>query len=137
MALLDSLISVWTFKSLENGYGPGWQRSLQKHFSDGKVQFEIEYAMGKLNGRMRRWAQNGQLIQDCNYADDVKEGRSKRWHENGILAEDAFYIDDKLEGEYAQYDERGNVILKAKFKDGELVKDSVSNGQAQPEPPKS
>ena len=44
-------------------------------FSDGSRQFEIAYAYGKLNGVMRRWAQNGQLILECNYANDVKEGK--------------------------------------------------------------
>ena len=95
-------------------------------FSDGTPQFEICYAYGKLNGTMRRWAQNGQLILECSYADDVKEGRSRRWHENGILAEDAFYIDDKLEGEFVQYSPKGNVILRAKFRDGQMVKDSAT-----------
>ena len=94
-------------------------------FSDGSRQFEINYARGKLNGLMRRWSQSGQLILECNYADDVKEGRQRRWHENGILAEDSFYIDDKLEGDFVQYDTKGRQILHAKFRDGELVEDTV------------
>lgn len=96
-------------------------------FTDGKRQFEIGYAQGKLNGSMRRWAQNGQLILERHYVDDLLEGRSKRWHENGILAEDAFYIDDKLEGEYLQYDKEGNVILRAKFREGKILDDSVKS----------
>lgn len=94
-------------------------------FTSGNRQFEISFAEGKLNGVMRRWAQNGQLILECYYADDVKEGRQKRWHENGVLAEDSFYIDDKLEGEFVQYDTKGNLIFRAKFKDGQMVKDSA------------
>ncbi len=96
-----------------------------KEFSDGSKQFEISFAEGKLNGPMRRWAQNGQLILERNYADDVLEGRSKRWYDNGIPQEDAFYIDDKLEGEYISYDKSGNIAMRAKFEGGELVEDSV------------
>ena len=94
-------------------------------FSDGSPQFEIAYAYGKLNGIMRRWAQNGQLILECSYSDDVKEGKQRRWHENGMLAEESFYIDDKLEGDFSQYDTKGNRIMHAKFKDGEIVEDTV------------
>ena len=94
-------------------------------FSDGGKQFEISYARGKLNGPMRRWAQNGQLILECNYAEDVKEGRQRRWHENGILAEDAFYIDDKLEGDYTMFDKKGRQIMHAKFREGQVVEDTL------------
>lgn len=104
----------------DRGEGVYWSR-----FTDGTPQFEIQYCEGKLNGIMRRWAQNGQLILECSYADDVKEGRCRRWHDNGILAEDSFYIDDKLEGEFVQYDKRGNKVMHAKFKNGEIDKDSV------------
>lgn len=90
-------------------------------FSDGTKQFEIGYSQGKLNGVMRRYAPNGQLILECNYVDDVREGRSKRWHENGFPAEECFYIDDKLEGEYLKYDTKGNVILRARFRDGNMI----------------
>ncbi len=98
-----------------------------KTFTDGTKQFEISYARGKLNGVMRRWAQNGQLILERNYVDDTLEGRARRWYDNGIPQEDAFYIDDKLEGEYVSYDKDGKVAMRAKFRDGQLVKDSVKN----------
>ncbi len=100
------------------GDGAGMYRST---FSDGTPQFEIEYSQGKLNGIMRRYAQNGQILLECTYADDVKEGRCKRWHANGFPAEESFYIDDKLEGEFTQFDEKGNVILKTRFRDGNIV----------------
>lgn len=108
-----------------SAHGEGIYRD---YFSDGALQFEISYREGKLNGVMRRWAQNGRLILECGYADDVREGRSRRWYDTGILREDAFYVDDKLEGDYIQYDAQGNVAMRAKFKDGSVVPESLSSG---------
>ena len=93
--------------------------------TDGTPQFEIEYREGKLNGVMRRYAQNGQLILQCTYVDDVREGRCQRWFETGSPSEDAFYIDDKLEGEYLKYNEKGEIVMRARFKEGQILPDSL------------
>ncbi|MFA5625671.1 MAG: hypothetical protein WC966_11555 [Bradymonadales bacterium] len=95
------------------------------YFTNGQKQFEIAFQKGVLHGVMRRWNMEGQLILEQNYAHDVLEGRSKRWFDNGLPREDAFYIDNKLHGEYVQYTEDGKIAMRAKFKDGQIVQDSV------------
>lgn len=99
--------------------------SYEFYFTNGQKQFEIAFSQGQLNGPMRRWNMQGQLILERNYANDVLEGRSKRWYDNGIPREDAFYVDDKLEGDYIQYTSEGKLAMRAKFHEGKIDENSI------------
>ena len=100
--------------------------SCTKEIDKSKLQIRngIAYELGSeepYTGKVVKWNDNGQKIEENTYKDGKKDGPYLTWHSNGQKHIVATYNDNKLDGSYVEWDANGVVIGKSEYKNGEGI----------------
>ena len=96
--------------------------TVEARYENGKLEHEISYKNGKIEGLAKEYYPNGKLKSEENYVDGQLNGKAITYYENGNIEYEENYKDGKLEGEIVFYDENGNMELKAIYKDDKVDK---------------
>ena len=65
------------------------------YYPNGRLESEIKYKDGKLNGVCRFYYKNGQRWQECTYKDDELNGLYRDWGKDGKLRWAVYYLKGK------------------------------------------
>ncbi len=88
------------------------------YWENGKLQSELRYENGKLNGECVWYTQNGELMKKAQYQDDVLEGLCTCWHPNGRKASEEHYVNGQLDGEARKWYDNGQLFQEGQYADG-------------------
>jgi antitoxin component YwqK of YwqJK toxin-antitoxin module len=80
----------------------------KQYWDNGKLQSELNYKNGKLDGPSTWYFENGRKEQEVFYKNNKLDGFQNRWYPSGTLESRSFYKDGKLEGTALTFDEDGN-----------------------------
>ncbi|MBP2233045.1 antitoxin component YwqK of YwqJK toxin-antitoxin module [Azospirillum agricola] len=89
-------------------------------YRDGRVQTEMGYAAGRLDGEMRGYDPAGRLLSVVRYAAGRKNGRMECFTVDGALLMTAEYRDDRLDGPMLEYRPDGTLRRRALYADDRL-----------------
>ncbi|RUO72529.1 hypothetical protein CWI80_08235 [Pseudidiomarina sediminum] len=81
------------------------------YFDNDQIRSETPYVDGKRHGEMKRWTQDGVLVELQTYANDKFHGPVRQYHDDGTLRLERTYVHGTLVGESIWYDKEGNVEL--------------------------
>jgi len=104
----------------------------KEYWDNGKLQSELNYENGKLNGTSTWYYENGKKEQQAFYKDNKLEGAMSRWYPDGTLESRILYKDGKLEGTALTFDEEGNKATEETYRNDTLdgiFNQWYSNGQ--------
>jgi len=69
------------------------------------IALEAYYSKGLLQGKLREWKENGQLIQELSYKNNLEHGKALTWDENGQLSSEIMMKKGKPSGKYIIYED--------------------------------
>lgn len=101
---------------------------VKKYHENGHLMQHYFAKDGKLHGDYRVYAENGHLSVEENYVNGEREGESKSYcRDTGKLLEKRIYKNGKLEGEYQVWSSvNGQQLNKEFYKNGKLHGESLS-----------
>ena len=124
----------------------GRSQQILFYYPDGKRAFEFNTQMNVAHGKMRRYARNGQMLEDGRvvYGDwhstyklydpdgtlrlverlsyGSKDGYERYYAPNGLLKVDAHYVSNRLHGKRRFYDDKGQRIRTEHYEMGRCYK---------------
>lgn len=77
------------------------------------------YKGGFIDGNLKQWYPNGKIELDVNYSLGKKNGKATLYYRNGNLRTEQFYKNDKQTGICKWYDENGKLIKTETYVDGQ------------------
>lgn len=89
-----------------------------KHHKNGKLQSEVSYKYGKLNGVMKGWFENGKPMLERYYKYGTKHGVSKIWYKNGQPQSEMNHENGVLKGVMKGWHDNGQLKSTCSFKHG-------------------
>jgi antitoxin component YwqK of YwqJK toxin-antitoxin module len=98
-----------------------------KYWQNGNKRREYRNVNGKIEGLLKEYSVNGDLMKEDNYHDGMKHGESKNYGFDYAYASKTFnkylsvvsnYINDKLDGQYIEYYPNGQVKVTVSYKQG-------------------
>jgi len=85
-------------------------------YADGKLLEESHFEKdGKLDGEVRFYEKNGQLVFQATYTHGLKNGITQEWYTNSKLKKISHYSNNMLDGKQELFFENGNQALKATY----------------------
>lgn len=108
------------------------QGILRRFFLSDKLEAEIPYAYGNINGVEKSYYQSGQLHREDSYKDGKRDGTTKVYASNGILTLEGVFLDDKQNGIFKFYGETGQLTSEDSYLSGKkngVFKSYGDNGQ--------
>ena len=85
------------------------------YYSNGKKEFSAEYMNGKLNGLIRHWSEDGNIISEAEYSNGMLHGIWKKYYENGKLSGKTNYSYGKKHGSETWYHVNGQLKSEQTF----------------------
>ena len=73
---------------------------------------------GVVDGVLRTWWSNGNLMQESMFKNGVQDGLKTVWNEQGEMIEQINYVGGKAQGELKQWHANGQLSLQSMLKDG-------------------
>lgn len=108
------------------------------YYTTGKdliVAATATYVDGELNGQLKKYYPNGQLMTSAVYVNGKIEGNYTSYYENGALEEETEYSEGKKEGVSRKYGSDGKLILMYNYhngdKDGAFQSYNINDGSYQ------
>jgi antitoxin component YwqK of YwqJK toxin-antitoxin module len=103
----------------EIGYKMGKMDGVKRvYYPDGTLQEEATYSSDKRNGISRWYLSDGTLSIAYNYKNGNMEGMQKTFYPNGNIASEVNAVNNLEEGAYTEYFQKGNVKLEGKYLHG-------------------
>jgi len=114
------------------------------YYDNNKVKMEVNYLIGKKNGRAFEYNKEDIIITIFEYNKDRlinrerinridekgdKQGIWKEFYEDGKLNIEKGYKNNKLEGYYKKYDRKGSLILTLRYEKGVIVENNAIDDQ--------
>ncbi len=81
----------------------------------------LKHDMSIVNGIVKRWHENGQLMIEGAYRYGKGDGIYKYWLDNGQLMLVGAYKDSKKDGVWKSWHEDGRLATEKTYNDGELI----------------
>lgn len=103
-----------------------------EYHPSGVVAARYTYALGDLVGVWRRWAPNGELVEEGRFERGQRTGRWREWYDSGAPKLDTEYRYGRLEGSFEQWFESGARRASGQFELGQpfgLHEEFAENGQ--------
>ncbi|MBB6431277.1 toxin-antitoxin system YwqK family antitoxin [Algisphaera agarilytica] len=99
------------------------------HLTDGELELidehgwktQVKVVKGIIDGEMREYHANGQLMRVCVYENNRRHGKELWFHDTGKPWAMYHYRDGELHGDYELCDEEGVVEDSGRYEDGQLV----------------
>lgn len=110
----------------------------KRYYDNGKLEAEISFKDGKLEGDNKEYYENGNLKTEASYKNDKLEGIEKWYYKNGNLKMQTSYKNGEIDGIWKIYYENGGVKYEFPYKNGNLegiVKTYYENGNLMTEAP--
>ena len=101
-------------KMVQHGY-------YKEYYESGKVEWEVNYLDGKLEGKSVEYYESGKVKREGNLVDGKLEGKWVSYYESGKVFIEGNIVDGKREGKWVGYDESGEVFDEDIWKDGECI----------------
>ncbi|MBC8256830.1 MAG: hypothetical protein H8E85_05925 [Candidatus Marinimicrobia bacterium] len=103
----------------ENKPNVALQKTVERsYFSNGNLEYEVEFVNGKLDGISKVWAEDGTLYSVSQYSNDQPNGKWKKFHPNGNLMFEVNYEYGQKHGTEKWYYENGQVKSEQEFEYG-------------------
>ena len=110
------LIGGCTHFKHENNPNPSTQKKVERsYFSNGNLEYEVEYVNGKLDGVSKVWLEDGTLYSISKYSNNQPHGIWKKFHSNGKLMFEVNYEYGQKHGVEKWYYENGNLKSEQEF----------------------
>ena len=90
----------------------------REYYSNGKLELEMPYKNGKVEGIAKQYYENGKLGLESPHKNDKREGIEKWYYENGELKTEIPYKNGKKEGIKRWYYANGNLEGEIPYKNG-------------------
>ena len=122
----DGLVKFWTASGAHD-FESAWREGLLTGkstywYSGGKSKrLEADSLAGQLNGLLKEWHPNGQLIVQSEYKKNARHGFFQEWYPSGKKSVEARYNDNNLQGPYVEWHENGAVKKKALYRAGAVA----------------
>ncbi|MDR0603536.1 MAG: toxin-antitoxin system YwqK family antitoxin [Bacteroidales bacterium] len=103
----------------------------KNYYENGKVESEIPYKNGKMNGVAVWYYLHGQRSLEITYKDGAKDGTMTRFYRNGQKETVEQYKNDTLHGLSLKFNEKGSLTLECGYKNGKkdgIIKQYYSDG---------
>lgn len=103
----------------------------KNYYTNGKIESEIPYKKGKMNGIAVWYYSHGQRSLEIIYKDGVKNGTMTRFYRNGQKETVEHYKKDTLHGPSLQFNEKGGLMLECDYNNGKkdgIIKQYYSDG---------
>ena len=103
----------------------------KNYYANGRLEAEISYKYGKLNGKSFWYYQHGVKSLEINYKSGLKEGEMIRYFRNGKIESIDNYTNDTLNGSSLKYHENGILASEYSYKNGKkdgIIKHYFSDG---------
>jgi len=138
-------IGTWTFwnlgKKLEKNYVNNVLSGVYRAwYSDGTIEYELNFERGALHGRTVQYSPNGSISAECVfkngkkngkeivinefvrieylYSDGNLNGETVVYYHNGNVKQRVMFVNRKKNGLDLMFDKEGNLISKISFKEG-------------------
>lgn len=82
----------------------------KRYSEDGKLQAELHYRNGQLDGVNTWYYPSGIKQLEAGYKLNKLHGKSTRWHENGRLQSESWYTDNRLDSVMKTYSVDGRLV---------------------------
>jgi antitoxin component YwqK of YwqJK toxin-antitoxin module len=110
------MISGCSHFTPENKPNPSTQNEVkQSFFSNGNLEYEVEYVNGKLDGVSKVWLEDGTLYSISKYSNNQPHGIWKKFHPNGKLMFEVNYEYGQKHGVERWHYENGNLKSEQEF----------------------
>jgi len=86
------------------------------YYSDGKIQYIVEFKNGKANGRVREYDREGKLYMDAIFADGHRHGKCTHFYKNGNPFEVSNFVIGEKDGIESKYYENGKLLATIIYK---------------------
>ncbi len=106
---------------LQNGILEG---AVKIYGTNGNLLSEKPYKQGVLNGTVKEYYPSGRLESETPYVKGNKEGIAKIYNENGKMFSQMIYSDDELNGEMRIYTPEGKTLYSFENEENKLVSGS-------------
>ena len=115
LSLILMMCGCTHFKPV-NDPGSSTQKEVkQSFFYNGNLEYEAEFANGKLDGTSKLWLEDGTLYSISKYSNSQPHGIWKKFHPNGKLMFEVNYEYGQKHGVQKWYYDNGNVKSEQKF----------------------
>jgi len=91
------------------------------YHNNGKLNFEIPYKAGKIEGLWKSFYQNGQPQSESWYKKGKSEGGYKSFYQNGLLKSEGTYKSGKPEGAWKTYHENRALHNLKTYKESVII----------------
>ncbi len=91
----------------------------QYFISDSILFLSEKYNEGTLNGAVRIYYWNGNILEEKNYKDGVLDGVWRRYYYSGQEMFHSIYVNGKLSGPYNKFYENGVLNISGKYEEGQ------------------
>ena len=81
------------------------------YYDNGKIQKELNYINGLIEGTVKAYSQDGILIGLTNYVNDDIEGVDIQYYDNGNKEVETNFLNGEKHGKSTYYDEEGNIYM--------------------------
>lgn len=107
-----------TILRVEGMYVRGIEHGVWKtYYEDGTLQEEVNYFMGKLNGSVKRFHENGNTLLEQYFKDNKLDSVSYRYYPSGEKRSIGNYADNRKIGSWKYFYLNGNLRLEEEFQD--------------------
>jgi len=100
----------------------GFTGKYVEYFENGQKHIEEHLRLGKRNGLMTEWHENGQKASEINSKNgEIVDGVVTEWHDNGQKASEGNWKNGKFEGLMTEWHDNGQKASEGNWKNGEVV----------------
>ena len=114
---LHGLYQKWSWNNMldeQCNYINGKKEGLESIWHDSVLYQRAFYINGLLDGKLKKWNNEGKLSEEISYTNGIKHGLSRRWTYQGILSEEAHYVNGKR-FDFEVRDGDGNIYLQIRY----------------------
>ena len=87
----------------------------RSYFTNGNIEYEVEYINDKLDGLSRVWLEDGTLISESEYSNGQPHGIWIQYHPNGSMKYEVYYEYGEKTGDEKWFYENGQIQSKQTF----------------------
>lgn len=93
-----------------------------KTYGDGQKKIEGTLVNGQLEGVIKKYTHEGNLIEQSTYQNNELNGERKKFFTSGKIEREENFVNGKIDGEATVYYESGKVALKLQYAAGKIAK---------------
>ena len=100
----------------------GFTGKYVEYYKNGQKHIEEHLKLGKRNGLMTKWHENGQKKSEINSKNgEIVDGLVTEWHDNGQKMSERNFKNGKYEGLVTEWHDNGQKASEGNMKNGEVV----------------